>query len=435
MERLLMINYIVAVLFIVFYSYQFIYIIIALPDKPSQTENPTIFHRFAVLISARNEDKVLPALLLSIQQQNYPTELLDTFVVADNCSDATAKVARKGGAVVWERHNTQRIGKGFALEYLFHKIQKKFTYKKYDGFLILDADNLLDQNYIAEMNKSFSGGYRILTSYRNSKNYDSNWISAGYSLWFMREARFLNRARQRIKTSCAVSGTGFLIHRDIIERNGGWKHFLLTEDIEFTIDSILQGETIGICETAVLYDEQPVSFKQSCRQRLRWAKGYLQVFRKYGPELMRTLLRKGNFSCFDMLMSTMPAVVLTVLSILLNLGMLIYGLLTQSLYFEAQLLSCVESLLGIYVVLFFMGLLTTITQWKMIHARTYKKIIYLFSFPVFVLSYLPISFAALFLKVEWKPIDHSITRTLDDVRQASGASSEFSTKARFPRVG
>ena len=92
---------------------------------------------------------------------------------------------------------------------------------------------------------------------------------------------------------------------------------LLTEDIEFTVHNILRGEKIGFCKNAVLYDEQPVLFSQSWCQRMRWAKGYLQVFKKYGAELFKGIFR-GDFSCFDMAMNIMPAVVLSVLCALIN---------------------------------------------------------------------------------------------------------------------
>ena len=146
---------------------------------------------------------------------------------------------------------------------------------------------MLDVNYFREMNKTFDNGAVASTSYRNSKNYDSNWISAGYAVWFLREAKFLNQARLTLNTSCAVSGTGFFVSAKIIERNGGWKWHLLTEDIEFSANSILEGERISYTPTAVLYDEQPVTFRDSWNQRFRWAKGFYQVFWHYGARLAK----------------------------------------------------------------------------------------------------------------------------------------------------
>ena len=161
-------------------------------------------------------------------------------MVADNCTDNTAEIAAENGATVFERFNRVQVGKGYALNYIFHKIDEDKGIRYYDAYMVFDADNVLDENYVYEMNKVFDDGYPVITSYRNSKNYDSNWISAGYALWFLRESRYLNGARMQCGSSCAISGTGFMVDSQIIEKNQGWKHHLLTEDIEFSVDNIIQ---------------------------------------------------------------------------------------------------------------------------------------------------------------------------------------------------
>lgn len=176
------------------------------------------------------------------------------------------------------------------------------------------------------MNKVFdTGDYQALTSYRNSKNFADNWISAGYGLWFMREARFLNFPRMLIGTNCAISGTGFLISAEVVQQNGGWPYHLLTEDIEFSANCALKGQRIGYCETAVLYDEQPVTFKQSWDQRLRWSKGFYQVDFKYGLSLLKGCFtnKTNKFSCYDMLMTVAPGMLLTLVMLAMNLMLLV----------------------------------------------------------------------------------------------------------------
>ena len=111
---------------------------------------------------------------------------------------------------------------------------------------------MLDCHFVEAMNRTFTDGYEVVTSYRNSKNYGENWISAGYALWFIRESRYLNNSRMLMGTSCAISGTGFLFSRKVIESTNGWVFHLLTEDIEFSVYHILQGRTIGFCADAVL---------------------------------------------------------------------------------------------------------------------------------------------------------------------------------------
>ena len=398
------INFIIACVFFVCYAYQFIYIPISWRGRRTAHKPPKL-HRFAVLIAARNEEAVISELIDSINAQDYPSGLIDIYVAADNCTDGTAKTARCHGAQVFERFDTQHVGKGYALDFLLSHIPHE-----YDAYLVLDADNVIAPDYIRHMDQTLSDGYKIATSYRNSKNYGDNWISAGYALWFLRESRYLNSARARLGSSCGVSGTGFLFSQAVLDaQGGGWPFHLLTEDIEFTIDNVTRGMKVGYCPDAIAYDEQPISFRQSWAQRLRWSRGYLQVFKKYGRALISGIF-SGSFSCYDMAMSIMPAAVLTGLSIVVNLGAALVNVLY---YHEWGVLgvSALQTLVNLYLTLFIIGAITTATEWKSIHCEPAKKIFYVFTFPLFMLSYVPIVIHSLFVTPEWTHIDH--TRTLD----------------------
>ena len=398
------INAVISALFFICYTYQFLYIPLVLAKKPKPLTAPDRPHRYAVLIAARNEENVISGLLDSLRAQTYDMSLVTVFVAADNCTDRTAAIARAHGAVVYERFNQLNVGKGYALV-LLQNIGADYP-EGFDGYFVFDADNLLAPDYIERMNEMFSNGHQIVTSYRNSKNFGGNWISAGYALWFLRESRYLNGARNRLGSSAAVGGTGFLFSQRVLDESHGWRFYLLTEDIEFSVYHILRGEKIAICEDAVLYDEQPTGFRQSVRQRLRWAKGYLQVFRRYGADLLKGAA-KGSWSCFDMSMSILPAFILTALCLLANITLSVLGLMQGvGVWFAMRsLLECMGSILATLLVL---GGITVATEWKRIHAPAWKKIAYTLTFPLFMLTYLPISMAALFMKVEWKPIHHSV---------------------------
>ncbi len=415
MDALRIFNTLVTILFFIFYAYQFFYIFVATICRPKRFAKGAP-HRFAVMISARNEEKVIGQLLDSINQQTYPLELVDVFVIADNCTDNTAGVAASKGAKVYKRYNRDKVGKGYALQMLFNVVREDYGHEYYDGYFVFDADNLLDSHYIEEMNNTFSAGYKVLTSYRNSKNYGTNWISAGYALWFLREARHLNNVRMILHTSCAISGTGFLISREIIEKNDGWKHFLLTEDIEFTVDTVCQGEKIGYCHDAMLYDEQPETFSQSWTQRLRWAKGYYQVFYNYGTKLLSGIFTKKSFACFDMCMTIMPALFLSLLTILVNGSAMIYAAVNHTGQFEPMLISALSMAVEVYGMFLIVGLCSLITEWKHILCSTGKKIKYLFTFPIFMLTYVPISITAIFKKIEWKPITHNVAVSIEQMK-------------------
>ncbi len=413
MKAIIFFNCVISVIFTLCYAYQFFYIFVGLLKKPKKFSAKKQ-HRFAVVVSARNESSVIGNLISSIRNQNYPQELVDIFIIADNCTDNTAEIARSAGAIVYERFNKEQVGKGYALDWMFNIIESEYADRNYEGYIIFDADNVLDPNYIAEMNKVFDNGYRIITSYRNSKNYDTNWITAGYSLWFLREARYLNNARMQLGTSCAISGTGFLVSADVIRENNGWIHHLLTEDIEFTTDSIIHGEKIGYCADAILYDEQPTKFSQSYTQRLRWAKGFYQVFRNYGAKLIKGIF-KGSFSCFDMLMTIMPAMLLTLISIAINIIAIPIGIINHSNELMTLVSILVKTVANFYGMFFLLGLITTITEADQIHCSKPKRVLYLFTFPLFMLTYVPIAIVALFRKIEWKPINHSVSKSLTEI--------------------
>lgn len=410
-------NLFLFVLFACCYGYQVLYVLIRMCRKLRYKKAKNL-HRYAVLIPARNEGAVLENLLMSIASQNYPQELVDVYVIADNCTDDTAEFARRHGVNVIERFNQEQVGKGYALNYAFHEIDREKGISYYDGYMVFDADNVLDENFIREMNNTFDAGHRIVTSYRNSKNFDSNWISAGHALWFLRESKFLNGARMVCNTGCAISGTGFLVSSEIIREDDGWKYHLLTEDIEFSIDKTLHGESIAYCERAVLYDEQPITFKQSWNQRMRWAKGFYQVFSNYGAGLIKGLFKTKKFQCVDMFMTVAPIALLTVINFILYLGLFTAGILSaNSELIHLAAVSTLKSFGMIYFSMFFFAAITVVSEWDRIYCRDSKKIKYLFTFPVFMFTYIPIAVTALFKKVTWKPIAHTFSRSVQDIKQ------------------
>ena len=413
-------NFCVFLTFTICYTYQLFYVLVVLTRRaPKKVARAN--HRYAVMVAARNEETVIADLIHSIKVQNYPAELIDIFVIADNCTDNTADVAREAGAIVFPRSNDKLVGKGYALDYGLKAIWEQYADRDYEAFFVFDADNVLDVNYFREMNKTFDNGAVASTSYRNSKNFDSSWISAANALWFMREAKFLNNARMMVGTSCAISGSGWLVSGKIIKGMHGWDFHTLTEDIQFSTFCCANNIQIGYAP-AEFFDEQPVTFKASWVQRLRWTKGFYQVFFSYCRDLFHGI-RHGRFASYDMLMTIAPGMILTLLSAFVNATYLIVGSLSHGfIATQAELSMCVGSLImtffSMYFVFFLLAIITTISERKHIHCHKSRRwIIFtnLFTFPLFMMTYIPMTVVALFKKVEWIPTKHDIAVNVEDV--------------------
>lgn len=412
-------NFILGVLFTVCFLYQGVFFLVGILRGEVRLPPAKRRHRYAFFIAAHNEEAVIANLVRSIKEQDYPSELIDIFVVADACTDDTARVAREAGAIVYERNDLARKGKSWVMDYGFDRILNEYP-GRYEAFFIFDADNLLSRDYVSIMNDAFDQGYLALTSYRNSKNYGSSWISSAYATWFLREARFLNNARMICGTSCAVSGSGFLVSAKIIEGMHGWDFHTLTEDIQFSTFCAIHGVRIGYAP-AEFYDEQPVTFAASWKQRMRWTKGFYQVFFTYGSQLVKSFAILRRFAAYDLFMTVAPGNLLSLISVLVNVTFLIVGSLSHGfLATDRELAMCFGSIAmtfgSMYLTFFVLGLLTTVLERGHIHCPSRLRVFAnLFTFPLFMFTYIPITVAALFLKVDWVPTQHGVSVTLDQV--------------------
>jgi len=412
-------NTIVGLVFSVCFLYQVVFFFIGLIRGQVKIPPAKKQHTYAFFIAAHNEEAVIANLVKSIKDQDYPSELIDVFVVADACTDNTAQAAREAGAIVYERNDLSRKGKSWVMDYGFDRILREYP-GKHEAFFIFDADNLLSRDYVTIMNDAFDQGYLALTSYRNSKNFGSSWISSAYATWFIREARYLNNARMICHTSCAVSGSGYLVSAKLIEGMKGWDFHTLTEDIQFSTFCAIHGVRIGYAP-AEFFDEQPVTLKASIKQRMRWTKGFYQVLFTYGRHMFKSIGKFHRFAAYDMLMVVGPAMLLTLMCLLVNVtfiavGSLSHGFLATDAEIEMAIGSIIMMLAYMYGTFFVMGLSTTITEWKHIHCtQKWRIFTNLFTFPLFMFTYVPLTVAALFLKVDWVPTPHDVSVTLDEV--------------------
>lgn len=411
-------NIFISLYFTLAYFYQVIYAVMTLLRGTVKLPQAEKLHRFAIFIAAHNEEAVIGNLVRSLLEQDYPHDLIDVFVVCDACTDNTHAQAQRAGAHVWDRHDLARKGKSWVMDYGFRRIQQEYG-DRFDAFIIFDADNIAAPDYVRQMNDAYDAGYLVATSYRNSKNFDSSWVSASYAIWFMREARFLNNARMMAHTSAAISGAGWMVAASVIRGMQGWDFHTLTEDLQFSTFCCTQGIQIAYVP-AEFFDEQPITFHDSWVQRLRWIKGNYQVFFSYGRDLFRGVAH-AHFAAYDMMMALAPSAILTVLAVFINGSYLIVGSLSHGfIATDAELQMCMGSLLAVfqssYLVFFVMGLVTVISERAHIHSRSLWHIVRgVFLFPLFMMSYIPINVVALFKKVEWVPTKHDIALDFQQV--------------------
>ncbi len=390
---------------------------------------------YAVVISARNEEKVIGNLIASIKKNKYPQDKLHVFVIAHNCFDATAQIARAAGATVYEYNNPNERMKGYALKYLFDRIKEDYGTDGYDGFLMLDADNILAENYIEKMNDAFvaNGRQQVITSFRNSKNFGTNLISAMYGLYFMQGCRFEMRGRTVLGCSTRVSGTGFLIPVEAVK--DGWKYVTLTEDWEFSADQIINNRKIIYCDEAVFYDEQPTGVHMMLRQRLRWAKGHWLVCLTRYRDILKAFFKPakrggGLYKCslYDMSLNILP--VCTISLLLFAAQLICYALAPLFGYGAAEVwinwaINFGFSAASFLLANFITGLITVIVEGKRIkNARFGVMLGAVLLWPLFILLSIPLDVICLFVKVKWKAIPHVDVTTFEQVNDV--ATDEYS---------
>ena len=385
---------------LMFYAiYQVVFAILAYmkPVKKKKIMNKK--HRFMAIISARNEEKVIANLIESLQQQAYPKNKLDIYVIADNCTDSTAQVAREAGAIVYERFDETRRSKGYALEWFFDIVLNDFP-DKYDAFCVFDADNLVTPGFINKMNDKLCEGEKLVQGYRDIKNVSDNWLSANGAIYYWTLNKLYHYARYNMGLSAFIQGTGFMVSMDIIKEEGGWHTTALTEDIEFSFTQIAKGRKIAWANDAVVYDEQPTSFSQTWNQRLRWGVGHIQSMGKCLPLLFKSKkITPVIIDAFIYLMS-FPILFISIFSSILNF-MQTAAMSNKEIYSQlgSQLLMSVGFIIG--------SIIEVVVVLKL-EKRSLKQVWHgIIMYPIFLgFTYIVNACAIFNTKMAWKPIEH-----------------------------
>ena len=371
--------------------------LVKIKDKPLKEEKE---NRFMAIIPAHNEEAVIGNLVESLKHQNYNKDLYDIYVIADNCTDNTARVAKEAGAIVYERFDETKKTKGYALDwFLKQKIEENAPY---DAFFVFDADNIVHPDFIKNMNKKLCQGEDVVQGYRDIKNPTDSWITAGYALFYWTMHRFYHLARYNLGLSPLLNGTGFMVKFDVIKPEGGLKTVTLTEDIEFSLKRIIKGKRLGWSTEAIVYDEQPLGFSQSWSQRSRWTVGHMQCIKEYTKSLAVAAKENKTMMNFDGLLyivGSIPMFIITLVLLLTNFLMYAGDGMTQT--------ELIINIIKFIVPTFFLPIITAVIA-MYLDKRPIKPMLKgLVCYPLFMGTWLLINFKCLFKReTTWEKINH-----------------------------
>jgi cellulose synthase/poly-beta-1,6-N-acetylglucosamine synthase-like glycosyltransferase len=364
---------------------------------------------FAILVAAHNEEQVVGALIDNLKALDYPKELYDIFVICDNCTDQTAGIAKSMGVYAMERHNPKLRGKGYAIEWMLKELWK--LPRQYDAVVMFDADNLVNPDYLKHMNNDLCSGSRVIQAYLDTKNPHDSWITAAYAITYWYCNRLWQMPRQNLGLANFLGGTGMCFETNLLKEIG-WGATSLVEDLEFTMRCVQRGINPTFNYDAKVYDEKPLTFKASARQRLRWMQGHFDVARRYFFPLLWQGIKESNWAKIDTAIyaaNVYNLFISSIITIMLWVWMMLPGdPLIPSLYDMSP---------------FFFSLFTVLTYAQfplalMIEKAPLKSYMYLFAFPIFLLSWWPITFYAFFTQnnKQWSHTEHTRVIRLEEVQ-------------------
>ena len=366
--------------------------------KPKKYNNKK---RYCILIPARYESKVINNLLLSITKQTTKINPKDIYIIVESIKDKTVDIAKQYNMNIILRENLSLKRKGYALNDAVTYILKKQIH--YDAYFIFDADNILDKDFIKNMEKSINEGYDIGIGYRNTKN-SNTLVSASSALTFSMINTMLNERKNKYHNNLTISGTGYYIKGSIIEEWNSFPFHSLTEDYELTLYAILNNLTTTYNKKAIFYDEQPDNFNISLKQRTRWVKGYFEVRKKYINKISKSETKNDpNFaSKVNAFLGVTPYIyiIIGLLIILFNI-LITKGITTFLCYLTIFLLL-------IYTVLVLFTIIMLKKEKNSLNISKSMKIKVIFYNPIFMFSYIICLLRTIFIKdIKWDKIDHN----------------------------
>lgn len=366
---------------------------------------------FAVLVAAHNEEKVVGALIENLKAMDYPAELFDIFVICDNCTDGTADIVREHGVYACERTNDKLRGKGFAIEWMLKELWA--MPRQYDAVVMFDADNLVNHDFLSLMNDDLCADYKVIQGYLDTKNPEDSWVTAAYAITYWYCNRLWQLSRTNLKMSNFLGGTGMCFDSQLL-KDMGWGATSLVEDLEFSMRCVKRNVNPVLNYDAKVYDEKPVSFKASARQRLRWMQGHFNVARNYFFPLIWAGIKERNLTKID-------AAIYSISVYNTLIGFLLTVVLWIDLIVPADnVIISIYSAMPIWLVTIIIAASVLQFPAAMIFEKikSWKMFAHLFTLPFFLISWWPITFYAFFTQNNkvWSHTEHTRAVRIEEVR-------------------
>jgi cellulose synthase/poly-beta-1,6-N-acetylglucosamine synthase-like glycosyltransferase len=285
----------------VLYAYWLYQMVIAVRGlrTPAPPPRAVQVHRFAVLVPARDEERVIGHLLDSLAAQDYPQTAFEIYVACDGCTDATPRISADKNARVLQRDAGGPPGKTANLRWAISQI----LLENYDALVVFDADNVVHPMFLARMSDELAARQRdeAFQGYLDVKNPEDSWVTRVYALSFWYANRFWQLARENAGLSVNLGGTGEVLRVSLLRRLG-WAWSSLTDDLELTCEIVLAGGRVRYVPGAIAYDEKPLDLRASRTQRARWLRGHYWAFRRYGRRLLALALQRRDGAAFDLVL-------------------------------------------------------------------------------------------------------------------------------------
>ena len=284
-------------LFIMFWQFLFVFI----PRKEVGFKGDGKKRRFAIIIPAHNESAVIEESLKRLKNDlDYPKDLYDIYVCADNCTDNTFELIQAAGVYAYERHEDDPAKKraSYPIKLLVDEVLK--SEKNYDAIIKFDADNIPSPNFLEEMNRALGDGVEICRAHEAPTNLGQNAWTSVSGVYYARDSRLASNFRERANMNSMLSGAGMMVSVPLLREIGGWDAMGTSDDAEFTLLRLKEGRRIHYSSLAIVYEDQPSTKQDSANRIKRMGNGLTKLYKEHAFSLIKMFFKTGKPTYLDM---------------------------------------------------------------------------------------------------------------------------------------